>query len=69
MKWNYEYPKDGDLRTKKRFLIAPVCLGGECRWLESAQVVERWQPRSNEWGAFFRWTAIKWSDGIEVSDD
>ena len=31
-------PKEGDTKVVKKFLWFPVCVGRECRWLETATV-------------------------------
>lgn len=40
MRWSY--PKDGERRTISKFLIVPVQVGREMRWLEWATMEQRY---------------------------
>ena len=36
-------PDIGDVRTKRKFLIVPKCIGGEWRWLGRESVVQEYK--------------------------
>lgn len=42
MKRTVRYPQDGDVRVKRRFLLIPRHFGLDWRWLEYANVLERY---------------------------
>jgi len=56
MRWTP--PKDGDIRVRTRFLIFPLTLNGETRWLERVTIKEIFQ-RSYD-GSW--WYPVAWVD-------
>lgn len=43
MRWknkDFNRPKLGTTRTISKFLWLPICLNGECRWLEKTNIVQ-----------------------------
>lgn len=44
-------PRPGDRRARRRFLLFPLYLMGEARWLECATVVEVYVDRNRGWAA------------------
>ena len=41
--------REGDWRTRRRFLLFPLTLLGDSRWLEFASVVEVYVPANRGW--------------------
>ena len=59
MRWRL--PKEGDTRTRTKFLLWPVTFGYERWWLERVTLVEEYRWRSGDWfpgGTAWRVTAI-----------
>lgn len=42
MRWKKKVYKYGDYRIKKKFLFLPLSLGDESRWLETAEIVQKY---------------------------
>lgn len=42
-------PKDGDIKVKKKFVIIPITINGETRWLEWVTVKYRYHERIAVW--------------------
>ena len=62
MRWKIKPdPKMGDERIIKRFLILPRIVKGECRWLESAQILQIMYPLEGE-GSRLVWEDSMWVD-------
>ena len=67
MRWSKsKKPKDGDTRTRKKFIWFPTCLPYECnssieewRWLETCLVEEMFKETD---GFFDYWYMISWVD-------
>lgn len=46
MRWKQHQkptPKPGDTRFVTKFLLLPVCICGECRWLEKVTIQQRYR--------------------------
>jgi len=52
MKWRSKIPIYGDKRIVKRFLLFPMRLGRDARWLEIAYILQEWNVGWNN----ERWT-------------
>ena len=66
MRWKRKYPKPGEERIVKRFLVLPLCLHGEYRWLEMAYMVQTFSCSKEgatgmpvTYWAYTRWTTEK----------
>lgn len=54
-------PDVGSERVVSRFLFFPLCLNGEYRWLEFAQVLQVWaEDYYNHPYPIFKWCAVSW---------
>lgn len=62
MKWKRLSPSEpGSLRIVKRFLLVPICLGEECRWLESVEIVEQAKRfMTSDYHEVIEWIPIRW---------
>lgn len=61
MKWKYREKEDfalGEKRVIEKFLVFPVCLNGECRWLEKATINQIYGFKGGEYGA--KWRNKSW---------
>ena len=46
MKWTYDDPKQGDIRTIKRFLLFPKGIDGERRWLCFVEIMQKFEKEN-----------------------
>jgi hypothetical protein len=55
-------PQIDDTRIVTRFLFFPKCIDGECRWLETAQIKQRYDPGQNGYPPlyFMEWVDDCW---------
>jgi hypothetical protein len=42
MKYIVKKPKQGEKRVITKFLFLPLCLKNDCRWLESASILQKY---------------------------
>lgn len=74
MRWkNKPEPKDGDIRTRRTFLLAPRRFGNDSRWLEMATIREERISYHRQFGAggmvfpenhlFHKWVEVGFEDG------
>ena len=64
-KINQENYEGGDKRIVKRFLLFPMLLNDEWRWLENCNIVEqltRIYRRGNSSKNIYEWSSIGWLD-------
>jgi hypothetical protein len=59
MRFHHEARKEGDKRIVRRFLLIPITIGDETRWLESASFVEEWQKPEFYDGM---WVPVEWKE-------
>lgn len=63
MKWEKKSePYKGQKRIKKKFLFFPICINGECRWLEFATIeyqFEGWDYANYDCYEALLWRPIK----------
>lgn len=60
MKWKTEIelkPFLGEKRIIKKFLWLPVCIGDEVRWLEKAEILQKYNYTEKPEGSFIN---VKW---------
>lgn len=57
MRWNEKRkPRRWDRRTQSAFLVVPLCVQGEWRWLERAEWVEEFHQ--DAFGGY--WEPVEW---------
>ncbi len=62
MRWKRKKkPKFGSRRVIKRFLLTPLCLNGEFRWLEWAYIEQMFGLRY--------WINMHWKDYVDWNKD
>lgn len=49
------HPSAGSVRYKKKFLLLPVRIGNETRWLERAVIRQTYRPEWNGIGYTYAW--------------
>ena len=57
-------PSSGDERTRSRFLLFPICINMEYRWLEHAEWVERYSYSYALMG-YRGWVPVRWLNNGE----
>jgi hypothetical protein len=57
MRWKITIYKDGDLRIRRAFLLAPMRIGDEYRWLEMAS----WEEVRKKTMQGYRWKPGRWT--------
>jgi len=57
MRWTHKFYDNGDFRTKSGFLVFPLRIGEDVRWLERATWKEEYV---SNWGVDTYWCAIEW---------
>jgi hypothetical protein len=62
MRWGKPPPERYAVRVRRRFLWLPVCIDGECKWLERATLMERYEA-GEDWGTSWNWRPHKWVEG------
>jgi len=62
MRWLMKTPKHGDCRVKDVFLLIPMYLEGEWRWLEKALVFQQYQHQPRTGGCYSGWVSLRWGD-------
>jgi len=62
MRWKIKPAKNnGELRSKKRFLLFPMCIEKEWRWLEIAEWTEKYTSfDSGNWETVRYWSPEYW---------
>ena len=64
MRWKKEpLKKDGTRRTVTRFLFSPLLMRGETRWLERANIIQRYTISAYSGMAW--WADWEWADDEE----
>jgi hypothetical protein len=62
-------PKEGSIKTERSFLLLPLTIGGETRWLEFANIRLKFyhnRPSGGGWGSPPDWYFDSWADDREV---
>ncbi len=49
MRWKWKSPEAGDKKIKRKFLIFPLCIDDDCRWLKMVKVEYEYQD--DIWGS------------------
>ena len=63
MRWKDKLPPiHGQRRIKKVWLVRRRCIGGECRWLESAVIVQEFVVETAPWAKSRGWEDRAWVD-------
>ncbi len=63
MKWKKrKKPNNGDTRIKKKFLLFPKCIEGDCRWLEMAKYKQRYRRFVTLNRIYDEWIDVEWVD-------
>jgi hypothetical protein len=61
MKWIR--PEEGTVRTVERFLVFPLRINGELRWLEKAKIVQVYEREYIGEGCWvWEWQAVRWGN-------
>ena len=60
----FKKPDDGDVRIKEKFLLFPLMINRETRWLEFAKWQQEYYIRHSIFGGIFKegWKDVKWID-------
>lgn len=45
----FELPRHGDTRIKEKFLVLPLRVNGEIRWLEKVKIRQCYRSYYNKW--------------------
>ena len=62
MRWkNKQKPENHDIRIIKRFLIIPVKINDEYRWMEKASIKQQYLYTT---GHCMKWVNISWEDKV-----
>lgn len=74
MKWKHTMPKVGDTRRNSGFLLLPMTIDGETRWLEFATWTEEYIQIEMDGECDYFWNPIHWgtpkcTHGYEDWDD
>ncbi len=71
MRWRQKScPNAGDIRVVSRFLFFPLCLDGECRWLEVAKIKQTYvqhtamAPDEEVCIKYWKWRNSHWAEHV-----